>query len=94
MNGSGARPTFERSESVSDEKEFDDITEGIRAFLRAEVVPRQVRLQESGHSEYGSNGRFSDEVLQAFAEVRMASAEAGFYCILAPEAVGGAGLGF
>jgi acyl-CoA dehydrogenase len=79
---------------VSDDNEFDDITEGIRAFLRSEVVPRQVRLLESGHSEYGSNGRFSDEVLQAFCEVRMASADAGFYCILAPEAVGGAGLGF
>jgi acyl-CoA dehydrogenase len=79
---------------VSDENDFDDITEGIRAFLRTEVVPRQVRLAESGHPEYGPNGRFSDEVLQAFSEVRMASAEAGFYCILAPEAVGGAGLGF
>ena len=76
-----------------DSVDLDDLCEGIRAFVRAEVVPRQQAL---GHrySPFGENGRFSDDVLQAFSEVRQASASAGFYTMLAPAEVGGGGLGY
>jgi acyl-CoA dehydrogenase len=43
---------------------------------------------------YDGGGRLSPEVLQAFAEVRRASASAGFYTMLLAEELGGGGLGF
>jgi acyl-CoA dehydrogenase len=77
-----------------DEIDLGDLEEGLRGFLRSEVVPRNRALQNAGTSEYGAGGRFSNEVLNAYSEVRQASAKAGFYTLLAPEEAGGAGLGF
>ncbi len=79
---------------VDHDIDLDDLEAGLRRFLQAEVVPRNQALRDRGQSEYGEGGRFSDAVLQAFTEVREASAGAGFYSILAPVEVGGAGLGF
>lgn len=75
-------------------EELDDLCEGIRSFLRAEVVHRHEKLAAENHDVYGSDGRFLPSVLDAMREVREASARAGYYPILAPQEVGGAGLGF
>jgi acyl-CoA dehydrogenase len=73
--------------------DLDQLTEGLRDFIRAEVVPRQQAL--GPHlSEFGADGRFRPEVLAAVSEVRQTSAAAGFYTMLAPAEVGGGGLGF
>src|ERR1700722_9360808 len=85
----------EQAAVTDDDVDLDELTEGLRGFLRSEVVPRTKALDSSGAvSEFGAGGRFRDDVLQAAAEVRQASAEAGFFTVLAPVEVGGAGLGF
>jgi acyl-CoA dehydrogenase len=73
---------------------YQSEVEGLTAFLRAEVVPRQHALRDAGVAMYDGGGRLSPEVLQAFAEVRRASASAGFYTMLLAEELGGGGLGF
>jgi acyl-CoA dehydrogenase len=85
----------EQAAVTDDDVDLDELTEGLRGFLRSEVVPRNQALDGNGAvSEYGAGGRFRDDVLKAAAEVRQASAEAGFFTVLAPVEVGGAGLGF
>ena len=42
---------------------------------------------------YDENGRFSTDLVALIAEVRTLSAEAGFYGMCVPEALGGGGLG-
>jgi acyl-CoA dehydrogenase len=74
------------------------IVEGLNAFLRAEVIPRQDderhRHLLSHEGRYDANGRFRPEVLSLMEEVRRASADAGFYNMLLPVEMGGAGLGY
>jgi acyl-CoA dehydrogenase len=79
---------------MATENQFNEITDGLVALLRSEVVPRQKSIDESGFGHFGPNGLYTDEVRSAFSEVRQASAKAGFYSILLPEEVGGEGLGF
>ncbi|MBV8258046.1 MAG: acyl-CoA dehydrogenase family protein [Actinobacteria bacterium] len=74
----------------------DEILDGLRAFLAAEVVARHERhadLLESPHRVHDATGRYTPEVEQLMREVRTASAEAGYYLMLAPESMGGAALG-
>jgi acyl-CoA dehydrogenase len=80
-------------EGPGSDLDLDGLCEGLRDFVRAEVVPLQNAL---GHhaTEFGTNGRFRDDVLAAYSEVRQASARAGFSTMLAPVEVSGAGLGF
>jgi acyl-CoA dehydrogenase len=80
-------------DSADSEVDLEEVTDGLREFIRAEVIPRQQALGPH-YSEFGPDGRFRDEVLAAFSEVRQASARAGFYTMLAPADVGGGGLGF
>jgi len=68
--------------------------EGLTAFLRAEVFPRQHALRDAGVAMYDDQGHLSPEVLVAFSGVRRASASAGFYTMLLAEELGGGGLGF
>jgi acyl-CoA dehydrogenase len=79
---------------VGSDIDLDDLTEGIRTFLQREVVTRHDRLLTAGEDPFGPDRRFRPEVLESFTQVRQASADAGFYTALAPEAVGGGGLGF
>ena len=70
--------------------------DGIVAFVEHEVLPRHAAnhdLFEDPRAVYREDGRFSDEVIALIREVRMTSAEAGFYHMCAPEKLGGAGLG-
>jgi acyl-CoA dehydrogenase len=80
-----------------DAEDLDALVAGLRAFVRAEVVARH----ESGPVDlsdpwqvYGPDGRYRSEVLDLMAEVRQASARAGYYTMVVPEQLGGAGLGF
>lgn len=74
-----------------------EVLAGLRAFLRTEVDARHERhaaLLQDPHAVHGPDGRYSDAVLTLMREVRMASASAGYYSMLAPTEVGGEGLGY
>jgi acyl-CoA dehydrogenase len=81
--------------TAADSTLLDELCAGLRMFVRAEVVPRHEKLPAAElHQYYDTAGRFHPEILRLFREVRMASAEAGFYTCLAPAEVGGGGLGY
>ncbi|MFU8816125.1 MAG: acyl-CoA dehydrogenase family protein [Pseudomonadales bacterium] len=70
--------------------------DGIIAFADQEVIPRHAAhraLFDDPRALYREDGRFSDELLGLIGEVRTASAQAGFYTMCVPAALGGAGLG-
>ncbi|MBT6273884.1 MAG: acyl-CoA/acyl-ACP dehydrogenase [Chromatiales bacterium] len=72
------------------------ITEGVDGFVKAEVVARHERhaeLLNNPRRLYQEDGRFSPEAIEQIREVRMASADAGFFTVSVPENLGGAGLG-
>jgi alkylation response protein AidB-like acyl-CoA dehydrogenase len=72
------------------------VRDGIRAFAKAEVIPRHESnrdLLENPRSKYDENGRLSAPVRQLIKEVRMASAEAGYYHMCVPQHLGGGGFG-
>lgn len=81
---------------VGTDDRLADVVAGLRSFLKTEVVPRHEAggLLADPRGFYGPDGRFTPEVLALMKEVRQASAEAGYYTMLVPESVGGAGLGF
>ena len=71
-------------------------SDGIVAFAEQEVMPRHTQfanLFEDPTRLYDKDGRFSNELIAVITEVRMASAQAGFFSMCVPEALGGAGLG-
>ncbi len=77
-------------------EEIVAVGEALKRFLSAEVVPLEAanaRLLASQRSVYDEIGRYAPEVLALRAEVRRKSAEAGFYTMFGPEALGGEGLG-
>jgi alkylation response protein AidB-like acyl-CoA dehydrogenase len=74
--------------------ELDDLCDGLRSFLLKEVAPRQTKIPTAFHEYFGPDGRYRQEILDLWTEVREASARAGFYTALAPASVGGGGLGF
>ena len=70
--------------------------DGIVAFAEREVIPRHQRnreLFENPRALYREDGRFSDALIELIREVRVASAEAGFYQMCVPKTLGGGGLG-
>ena len=77
-------------------EEIEAIRDGLVAFARAEVLPRHERnraLFENPRRLYREDGRLGDEVLALIREVRMAAAEAGYFTMCVPEALGGGGHG-
>src|SRR3954465_8618201 len=76
--------------------DLDEMVDGLRAFLRREVVPRHERgsldLNDPWQT-FGAAGRFRPEGVGLLREVREASAEAGYYTMTVPESLGGGGLG-
>lgn len=65
-------------------------------FVEAEVVPLEQAnrdLLTNARTLYDETGRFAPRVLDLRRQVRRASAAAGFYTMLGPEELGGAGLG-
>jgi acyl-CoA dehydrogenase len=70
--------------------------DGIKAFVRSEVIPRHEKhhdLLSDQRLLYQPDGRYCDEVLALIREVRVASANAGFYNMCVPKEIGGAGMG-
>ena len=77
-------------------EEIQQACDGIRAFALAEVIPRHEanrELLENPRLKYEEDGRISAAVRQLIREVRMASAEAGYYHMCVPESLGGSGFG-
>lgn len=77
-------------------EEIRQVTDGLVAFARKEVLPRHERhrdLLEDGRRLYTEDGRLSPPVVELIREVRMAAAEAGYYQMCVPESLGGGGLG-
>ncbi len=77
-------------------EDVEQIREGIRAFARTEVIPRHENnkeLFENSRLKYDEDGRLSAPVRQLIKEIRMASAEAGYYHMCVPEPLGGGGQG-
>lgn len=77
-------------------EELRAVLDGIASFIKAEIRPRHARneaLLGDGRQLYGEDGRYVAPVLALIREVRMASAEAGYYAMCAPESIGGQGLG-
>ena len=71
-------------------------TTGMLQFVDSEVVPMEKELGPILTDErkfFDETGRARPEVLDARRDVRMKSAKAGFYGMVAPENVGGSGLG-
>jgi len=78
------------------EVETEDLLDGLEAFLVKEVGGRHEAfrdLLENPRRVYGEDGRYSAEVRSLQKEIRVASADAGYYTLFVPEALGGAGLG-
>jgi acyl-CoA dehydrogenase len=76
--------------------DIDDLLAGLRAFVEAEVVPRHRQagdLLEDPRRKFTASGRLTDEVLAMVREIRMASAQAGYYAMFVPAEIGGGGLG-
>jgi acyl-CoA dehydrogenase len=72
------------------------ILKGIDGFVATEVVRRQERSQhlfEQPTAMYTETGRYSDEILELRRQVRVASAQQGYYQMCVPEALGGGGEG-
>lgn len=73
-----------------------DVRDGVLRFVEAQVAPRIERNQallEDQRRLYDESGRYSPEARQLIREVRMLSAQAGFYAMCAPVEIGGGGLG-
>ncbi len=72
------------------------VRDAIEVFVRREVLPRHEKhaaLLDDPRRRYAADGRYADEVYAVIREVRMASADAGFFNMCVPEAMGGGGLG-
>jgi acyl-CoA dehydrogenase len=76
--------------------DIDSVTEGLAAFIQAEVVSRH---EEAGpalsdpRAVYLPDGTYAPGVVEAIRDVRMTSSKAGYYTMFVPESIGGAGLG-
>lgn len=77
-------------------EELEPICEGIADFIQAEVVTRHEKFPDLGNPAkiYDETGAYRPWVKDLIREVRMASAEAGYYAMNVPEELGGSGLGF
>jgi acyl-CoA dehydrogenase len=76
--------------------EIEAVAEGVEAFTRAEVIPRweaNHELLEDVRRRYDHSGRYADEVVDIIRQIRMASAEAGYFNLAVPTSMGGGGLG-
>ena len=73
------------------------IVAGLEKFVRAEVLTRHEKhaeLLDDPRRRYLPDGRYAPAVLELIREVRMASAEAGYFNLSAPESIGGQGHGY
>lgn len=77
-------------------EEVTAISDALVKFVEREVIPLEEANKELLSSErtiFNEQGRYCDEMLSLRRQVRMRSAELGFYNLLAPTSLGGEGLG-
>ncbi len=77
-------------------EDVSDVRDGVLRFVEAQVAPRIERnraLLEDQRRLYDEGGRYSPDARQLIRNIRMRSAEAGFYAMCAPTELGGGGLG-
>ena len=77
-------------------EEIRSARDGLLAFGEKEVLSRHNQYHEllsDPRKTFDESGRFSAPVINLIKEVRMASADAGYYQMCVPEPLGGAGLG-
>ncbi|HXA29676.1 MAG TPA: acyl-CoA dehydrogenase family protein [Candidatus Angelobacter sp.] len=92
--GSAAEPVARIAHRRDD---LDDILDGLRAFLDAEVLPRHRQRNDELVDRadlYDHDGRYRPEVLDLIREVREASARAGYYAMFVADDDTGEELGF
>lgn len=79
----------------SEADDLEPVCEGIADFIRAEVMTRHERYPDLSvpAKTYDEHGAYRPWVKELIREVRMASAQAGFYAMNVPEDLGGGGLG-
>jgi acyl-CoA dehydrogenase len=73
--------------------EIDDVLDGLRGFLDAEVLPRHRRRNDELVDRadlYDHDGRYRPEILDLIREVREASAKAGYYAMFFVDGVANA----
>lgn len=73
-----------------------DVRDGVLRFVDAQVAPRIERnhaLLEDQRRLYDEDGSYSPDARRLIRDIRMLSAEAGFYAMCAPVEIGGGGLG-
>ena len=78
-------------------REITAIVVGLERFLRAEVIARHDKhagLLEDPRQRYGADGRYVPQVVDLIREVRMAAADAGYFNLCVPAAMGGSGQGY
>jgi acyl-CoA dehydrogenase len=76
--------------------EIGSVLVALSDFVRAEVLPMEEKLDDllsDPSRTYDVTGRYRDEILDARRSIRVRSAEAGFYQMFVPRAIGGGGLG-
>lgn len=77
-------------------EEHRDIIAAIESFIEREIAPLErahQELLENPRKLYQEDGRHDPKVLELRKQVRMRSAEAGFYTLFLPKSLGGAGYG-
>ena len=77
-------------------EEVTDVRDGVLRFVEAQVVPRiesSRALLDDQRLLYDERGRYSAEARELIREIRMLSAQAGFYTMCAPAEIGGGNLG-
>jgi len=73
------------------------IVAGLERFVRAEVLPRHEKhagLLDDPRKRYTPDGRYVPAVVDLIQEVRAASADAGYFNLCVPTAMGGLGQGY
>ena len=77
--------------------DIERIVAGLARFIKAEVVGRHEKhgaLLDDPRRRYGPGGRYAPEVVDLIREVRMASAQAGYFNLCVPTSLGGLGQGY
>lgn len=72
------------------------VRDGVMRFVEVQIAPRielHRPLLEDQRRLYGDDGRYAPEIRALIRDIRMLSAEAGFYAMCAPTELGGGGLG-
>ncbi len=78
-------------------EELEDVLDGLERFVKTEVIARSdahQELLEDVRQRFGPTGAYSPAVVELIREVRMASAEAGYFNLAVPQAMGGGGMGY